>query len=235
MQKEIAFKHLVMEETDGIVLRVFQFLQIMRVILGDDGHRPAAAGTDFQRAVFIDVDAAVAAQTGGGDFHGGHSGAPAAHLGPFGIETGQAVFQHGDIRGGAAHIEDESIGGIVEEGGADDAGGGAGKDRLDGTLSGDGFVHQTAVAFYDHNGNVESQFAQYLFHGAEQIVDDKDQSGVEDAGNGALVDPQNRGELVSRHGGNAEDLFDHLFHGVFMALIPHTADAGNGHGIYLVF
>ena len=73
------------------------------------GQRYHAAWADQQLPVRGEVNVAVTAKSDGGYVRGLHTGEPPSNTGPFRTDAHQPILDHGGIRGGATHVQDDGV------------------------------------------------------------------------------------------------------------------------------
>ena len=212
-----------------------QFGDHSRMGAGQLAERHGAARADAQPGVVgVVTHVAVAAQAGGVHVDGFDHGAPAADPGSLGVEPGQAVAQHGDVGGGAAHVDHPTVAPAGQVPGADDAGGRAREDGLYGPRHGPVGLGQGAVAFDDHQRRADSLGVQGAVHGGDQLAQQRDQPGVECGSGGAAHGIELAGQLVAAGDGQAGQFLGELADSQFMGRVAHPEVPGDGEGLDLV-
>ena len=165
------------------------------------------------------ANVAVAAETMGAHRHGRHHRAMPAHRRTLVADDRHALAQHGDVGGGATDVGDHRIGRAGEVCRTHQAGGRARQDRLDRPVAHERGRHERTVAAHHHQRCDHAVLGERLLGGGDELVDDRDQPGVQHRGDGALRSVQPRRQLVAaRHrlAGAAMDQFGgrHLVFGV---------------------
>jgi hypothetical protein len=137
-------------------------------------------------------------------------GPDAADLDSVGGLAREAVDQHADVGGGAAHVGDQGIGRAGEEGGAADAVGGAAADREYRIPEGLIEAHQRAVVLREQGRRRQAVRGERVPHGLCHVAGDPGQGPVEYRGVLPLEEPERADLVAERYVHLAELTLDHL-------------------------
>ena len=80
-----------------------------------------------------------------------------------GAYQGSAAGDGGNIRGGTAHFQENTIGNSQKHHGGSHTGRRSGQNRQNRTLAHGGDVHDTAIGAHDHNGSLNSGSTHAFF------------------------------------------------------------------------
>ena len=150
-------------------------------------HLPVGSGFPLRRSVASGPPPhfAVAPEPDGAHPHRFHHRAKPTHGGAVGVDPGPAVDEQRVVGRRAPDVGDERVPFAGQVGCADQAGGGAGEDRLHRLQSRDLRPDQRPVAAHHHHRGGDTQCVERAFRRFQQALNDRHQPGVEHAGHRA--------------------------------------------------